>query len=347
MLVLICIILFLELLFLIFGGIYLTKKIDMHLLLKLFLFFIYFSVLVLFNVIIVKIVEFNYYEQSFINNKINLLKTDISKYENTYEELVKKSSELSKSLDNSKYVDLKNEIDLLMKENSDLDIEIENLEEEKNSLNKQLEELQLEYENLEEKTKFLIDNFPTYNQFPNYPNGCESVSLYLMLKYYNVDVSVEELVEKLKKGDAPYRSNGTLYGGDPEIEFVGDPRLKSGYGVYEKPILEVANQFKNGMKNITGSNLDKILSIVKTGKPVQVWASINLRNTYICAKWQSTSTDRIVEWKCGLHSLVIIGYTYDKIITSDPYTGSIEYYSKTQFEKMYNTYGKRALYYEK
>ena len=143
-----------------------------------------------------------------------------------------------------------------------------------------------------------------------------------------------------------YRKNGTLYGGDPEVEFVGDPRLKSGYGVYEKPIIDVAENFKNGIKNITGSNLDSILKIVSNGIPVQVWASINLRNTYVCAKWKSTSTNRYVEWKCGLHSLVIIGYTYDKIITSDPYTGNIEYYSKTQFEKMYNTYGKRAIYYE-
>ena len=206
--------------------------------------------------------------------------------------------------------------------------------------------LKTTYEELEEKTQYLIEDFPTYHQFPNYPNGCESVSLYLMLKFHKVDVTVEQIVEKLKKGDAPFRKNGVLYGGDPEIEFVGDPRLKSGYGVYEKPILDVANQFKSNMKNITGSSLEDILKIVKTGFPVQVWASINLKNTYICAKWQSTSTDRIVSWKCGLHSLVIIGYTYNKIITSDPYTGEIEYYSKTQFEKMFNTYGKRAIYYE-
>ena len=44
--------------------------------------------------------------------------------------------------------------------------------------------------------------------------------------------------------------------------------------------------------------------------------------------------------------MVIIGYNYDKVIIADPYYGKIKYYSKKQFEKIYNKYGKRAIYYE-
>ena len=335
-----------ELLFFILGYIYLYQKKGLNRKIKYILNLFFYSVIIIFNIVIIKTLDYNYFKNSEINTSIKILEKEIKSNELNIINLAEKKIKLNENIDNEQYMELKIESDELEKEISNLTITIEELTKEKETLNNELDTLKKEYETLEEKTEYMIKNFPTYNQFPNYPNGCESVALYLMLKYHKVDVTVESIVEKLKKGDAPFRSNGTLYGGDPEVEFVGDPRLKSGYGVYEGPILDVAEHFKSGMKNITGSSLNEVLSIVAKDIPVQVWASINLRNTYVCAKWQSTSTDRIIEWKCGLHSLVIIGYTYDKIITSDPYTGSIEYYSKTQFEKMYNTYGKRAIYYE-
>lgn len=241
---------------------------------------------------------------------------------------------------------MSNELNDLINENNKYKENINENNIKLEELNTNLDKLEKEYEKLYKETKFIISPFPTYHQFPNYPNGCESVALHLLLKYNGVDVSVEDIVEKLKKGDKPYRKNGKLYGGDPEVEFVGDPRSTSGYGVYELPIIDVAEYYKNGIKNITGSDLEDVLKIVRNGKPVQVWVSINLRDTYVCSTWTSTSTGKTINWLCGLHSLIIMGYTYDEIITSDPYTGKIESYDRIQFEKIYNTYGKRALYYE-
>ena len=335
-----------ELLFFILGYNYLYQKKGLNKTIKYILNLFFYSAIILFNIVTIKILDYNYFENRENNITIKILEKEINSNKETIKKLDEIKIKLNENIDNTQYMKLKTESEELEKEISDLTLTIEVLTNEKENKNNELDTLKKEYEILEAKTEYKIKDFPTYNQFPNYPNGCESVALYLMLKYHNVDITVENIVEKLKKGDAPFRKNGTLYSGDPEVEFVGDPRLKSGYGVYEGPILDVAKTFKSGIKNITGSSLNDVLSIVSKGLPVQVWASINLRNTYICAKWQSTSTDRIVEWKCGLHSLVIIGYTYNKIITSDPYTGSIEYYSKTQFEKMYNTYGKRAIYYE-
>ncbi|MBQ3021453.1 MAG: C39 family peptidase [Bacilli bacterium] len=330
--------LIIELFFIIFGTYYIVRKKSLDNKTKNIIFIFYFLILLIFNMIFLK--EVSLYCRLNINvDNVDNKKNEIKLYSNRVDELLS----IINDSDNDK---IKNELDLIALENSKLQDDISDLKDKKKNLEKILNNLISKYEDLEQKTSFMIKDFPTYHQFPNYPNGCESVSLYLMLKYQGVDVTVEEIVNILKKGDAPYRKNGVLYGADPEIEFVGDPRLKTGYGVFEKPILDVANHYKSGMKNITGSSLSEVLKIVSNGKPVQVWASINLKNTYICAKWKSTSTDRYVEWKCGLHSLVIIGYTYNKIITSDPYTGKVEYYTKNQFEKMYEIYGKRAIYYE-
>ena len=249
-------------------------------------------------------------------------------------------------LSSDNIITLKNELENNNNYNKDILNSIKNKEIELKELNEQINNLTKENDLLMSKSSYVLKDFPTYNQFPNYLNGCESVALHLLLKYNGVEVSVEDIVEKLKKGDRPFKRNGKLYGGDPLVEFVGDPRSKNGYGVYEKPIIDVANTYKNGIKNITGTNLIDVLKIVKSGKPVQVWASINLNDTYICSTWTSTSTGVTINWLCGLHSLVVIGYTFDEIITSDPYTGKIEYYDKTQFEKIYNIYGKRAIYYE-
>lgn len=192
----------------------------------------------------------------------------------------------------------------------------------------------------------MINNFPTYSQFPNYPNGCETIALYLMLKYYGVNVSPETLVNNLRKGDGVHWESGIRYGGDPEIEFVGDPRDAHGYGVYQKPIINLASKYKSGMVDYTGHSLNQVLELVRSGKPVQVWVSINLKNTSVCADWIHKASGKKIKWICSLHSVVIVGFNDNYVYVSDPYTGSIKKYGRTQFQKMYNLFGKRAIYFK-
>lgn len=194
----------------------------------------------------------------------------------------------------------------------------------------------------------LIEEFPVQNQFPDYPVGCESVALYTLLKYHNVDVTIEDIVNNLKKGERPHYEGETMYGGDPEIEFLGDPRDVYSYGVYEKPIEEIANKFKSGIKNISGTSFEDILKLVKKGYPVQVWSSINcLEPKYANHSWIDRRTNKEIKWKQPFHSLVVIGYSNDRVVVSDPDSGSIREFDRQKFENAYNFFDKRALYYEK
>lgn len=193
-----------------------------------------------------------------------------------------------------------------------------------------------------------IDNFPVKNQYPDYPTGCESVALYTLLKYYNVDVTVDDIIDKLKKGEKPYLDGDIMYGGDPEIEFVGDPRSIFGFGVYSSPIEKVANIFKPGIKNISGASLDDVLKLVKKGHPVQVWSSIKCLEPKLANyTWIYKRTNKEIVWKQPFHSLVIIGYKSDKIVVADSDIGAIVEYDRKKFEIAYNFFGKQALYYEK
>ena len=198
---------------------------------------------------------------------------------------------------------------------------------------------------IEKDVTYQINNFPTYNQNTDYPNGCESAALYNLLRFYKIEVSMSQLINALKKGDGPHYEDGVYYGGNPELEFVGDPSDSHGYGVYQKPIIEVANKFKSGMIDYTGHSLDEVLAIVKKGMPVQIWASVNMQNTDICTNWIYKETGKKINWICKLHSVVVIGFNKNKVIVSDSYTGEIVSYNRKQVEKIYNLYGKRAIYY--
>ena len=192
----------------------------------------------------------------------------------------------------------------------------------------------------------MINDFPTYNQYPDYPNGCESIALYTLLKYYSINVSPDDIVDKLKKGEGPYFEDGKLYGGDPEIEFVGNPREYNGYGVYQKPIIEVANYYKSGIIDYTGHTLNEVLELVKNGKPVQIWGSIDMSNTYVSKSWINKENGKTIYWIRNLHSVVVVGYNSNYVYVADPYVGSIVKYNRYQVEKMYNLFGKRAIYYD-
>lgn len=192
---------------------------------------------------------------------------------------------------------------------------------------------------------YMISNFPTSSQYPLYPNGCEMMALYNLLRFYHISVTPEQLVSALPKGSGPFWKDGILYGGNPEVEFVGDPRDIHGYGVFQKPIIQLANQFKAGIIDYTGHSLQDVLKLVKQQIPVQVWASIGMKNTGVCASWTHPSTNKQIDWICNLHSVVIVGYNSSTIYVSDSFTGKIENYSYQQFEKMYNLFGKRAIYF--
>ena len=266
-------------------------------------------------------------EQEELNTSVENLLSISAFSEKDIEEIITNEKTVSKGL----------EEDITSLENTIIDLE------------DKLSELQKEYYRLvkgnAEKNSFYISNVPFINQYPNYPTGCESVALTILLKYHGISVTPDDIINKLSKGSVPTEKNGKIYGGNPEVEFIGNPYSLNAYGVYEKPIANVANQYKSGIKIATGTSFEKILEIVKTGKPVMVWTSMYLAVPYISKSWIYEPTGETIYWKANEHAVVIIGYTEDKVIISDPIDGKAKYQSKSIFKERYNYYGKKALYY--
>ncbi|MBR3282340.1 MAG: SH3 domain-containing protein [Ruminococcus sp.] len=191
-------------------------------------------------------------------------------------------------------------------------------------------------------------NVMEYNQNPSYPTGCESAALYMLLKYYDVNVTMEQIVQALPKGPLPYYSSGTLYGANPETEFVGDPHSSYSYGVFNEPLAKTAAKFKSGVKTKKDSSIDEIIALLKTGKPVVAWYTTTPgKDIYYNDSWYDYKTGKLIRWPAGEHAVVVCGFNIaSRTLTyRDPNTGGSRTVSFGTFEGVFKELGSRILYY--
>ena len=290
-----------------------------------------------------------------VDGEINLSGVEADR-DDLYDEVVKLFEQ--DSFDYDYYLNLisekRNSIDSVQKEIDSLSVKISDLEEKKSSLNEEYKVLVSKYNKLKQSVASNSSgsvssnnsyNFPLINQYPKYQTGCESVALTMLLRYYGVSVTPDDVIARLKRGSVPYWENGVLYGGNPEVEFVGNPYSSASYGVYEKPMAEVANYFKSGVIARSGFAFSEVIRLVQGGKPVMVWTSMGLAVPYISRSWTYKPTGETISWKANEHAVVMIDATDTSVVIADPIGGKIKTYSKSVFESRYNYYGKKVLYY--
>ena len=279
----------------------------------------------------------------------NSYETQVSIYKSKYDELMNNiilvSDKEVSSIDDVSSYEKK-----LLDDNNELKKVNETLVSTVNSLNDQKKVVQNTYDKLykEEMAKrtYLISNIAKINQYSvGYPTGCESAALTILLKYWGVNVSIGQVVDVLPKGAQPYYENNIKYGGNPYIEFIGHPKNSYSYGVYDIPIQNVANKFKEGIINGRGMSMNDVLNVVRQGRPVIVWNSMNLSVPHYSDSWIYRNTGEKIRWLADLHAIIVVGYNDNQIITSDSLTGTIRYFDRKTFESRYNAFGKRALYY--
>ena len=183
-------------------------------------------------------------------------------------------------------------------------------------------------------------------QYPDYPTGCESVSLYMLLQFYGVDVTVEKIYDLLPRGAQPRMDeNGVRRGANPERAFVGDPRDRNAYGVFNEPIAKVAEHFKAGARTKRGASIAEIRSLLDSGNPVLAWyVSAPMREIMYWWSWLDEDGKR-VRWPEGEHAVVICGYEGDLLIYRDPNAGTTVMIEAEVFEQSFHELGGRIVYY--
>ncbi|MCQ2432784.1 MAG: C39 family peptidase [Clostridia bacterium] len=199
------------------------------------------------------------------------------------------------------------------------------------------------------KKEIILYDVPTYCQFPDYPNGCESAALYMLLSYYHVNITMEEIVAQLPKGPVPYQIDGITYGPDPERVYVGDPRRHDGWGCYEGPIRQTAEHFKKGAVSKNGAGYRDIVRALEHGSPVIAWFTTKPdthMTDYVSYEWIDEETGRTITYPPKFHAILIFGCDGTHIYYNDPYTGSTMTMDYKYFEDDFQYMGSRIVYYE-
>lgn len=177
-------------------------------------------------------------------------------------------------------------------------------------------------------------------QMPDLPNGCEIVSLAIVLQYiFDIEIDPVWLSDN-------YLPQGPLGQVNPEYTYAGDPK-GYGFGCYVPCLQVTASRYllDTGMeaytaKNISGSSMEELETWVAEGYPVILWATLNMEPSVIAQEWDFYGTT--VCWYSGSHCVVLSGYTEDTSIICDPLRGVIAYDRQDVIEA-YELVGERAM----
>jgi uncharacterized protein YvpB len=216
------------------------------------------------------------------------------------------------------------------------------IERQKDKLIQETEELGTKLQ-LYLKKQATIEHVPFLQQLPELQRGCEVTSLAMLLQYGGVNVDKMTLAQEIAK--VPFQTAGKH--GNPNEGFVGNIYTFSqpGYGVYHKPIYELAQRYAPGkVIDLTGRDIEAVYKMISLGSPV--WVITN-------ATFQSLPDSKFETWQTGAgeakityheHSVVIVGYDETYVYVNDPLeTGPRTAHPRKQFEPAWVQMGKQAI----
>jgi uncharacterized protein YvpB len=160
-------------------------------------------------------------------------------------------------------------------------------------------------------------------QLPDYPTGCELVSLAMDLSYVtcsdvNVDILLDDYV--------------TITEHDFVHGFVGNPKTYSGSGCFPPAIVFFANNYLADnhspytARDVSGLSLKDIKDYLDGGFPLLMWTTIAGGKPTFTGN-VITTDDKEYEWYISEHCVLVKGYNPSKnvFIINDPLKGEIEF----------------------
>lgn len=186
-------------------------------------------------------------------------------------------------------------------------------------------------------------NVPLENQMPDPPNGCEVTSLSMLMNYYGIKVSKNELAETIQHVDS--FTDGGKYRGNPHQGFVGHMTIaNAGWCVYNEPLYNVARKYTSHIENITGSDFLSLLKLVSNGHPVMIITTTTFNKVNNMQTWD-TNTGK-VNVTPSSHACVITGYSKPKkiVYVNNPYGYKNQPVNWKNLQASYNQQGRQALY---
>lgn len=195
-------------------------------------------------------------------------------------------------------------------------------------------------EKIAEKT--LLD-VPLINQMdaPRLYNGCEVTSLAMMLQFWEIKVTKNELAEEIPR--VPLKNKDGKYG-NPNMGFVGNMEDGPGLGVYHGPIFELAQSYLNKelkVVDLTNHPFETLIEKVSQGLPVWVITTTDSSPVSTIQSWLTPQGP--VDITFNMHSVVITGYDHENIYVNDPYGTKNKKVNKEAFINAWQQMGSQAI----
>jgi uncharacterized protein YvpB len=160
---------------------------------------------------------------------------------------------------------------------------------------------------------------PLFNQMdaPRLYNGCEVTSLAMLLGFWGINISKNELADQIPRVPLQY---GDGKHGNPNMGFVGNMEDGPGLGVYHEPIFQLAQTYVNEplkVINLSNHPFSALLEKISQGKPVWVITTTSFSPIQQFQSWSTPQGSVDITFK--MHSVVITGYDQEYIYVNDPY----------------------------
>jgi uncharacterized protein YvpB len=193
------------------------------------------------------------------------------------------------------------------------------------------------------QTEEILLDVPLINQmdYPKLYNGCEVTSLTMLLQFWGINVTKNEVAEKLPRVSLQ-SEDGTM--GNPNIGFVGNMEVGPGLGVYHEPIFQIAKTYMNNqllVEDLTKSSFTTILEKVGQGLPVWVITTTKFSPIPSLEYWETPQGP--VEITYSMHSVVITGYDHEHLYINDPYGTKNKKVNKENFIESWEQMGSQAI----
>lgn len=189
---------------------------------------------------------------------------------------------------------------------------------------------------------FILEDFNTVLQEPELPTGCEITTLAEVLNYHGFNIDKEELCDNFMPVD--YVGSVTM-----AQAYLGDPRSNNGFGCYSPVIVKSAYEYFESIDSpcyavdLSGTDFRDLFYQICQGRPVIVWATMYLTESYPNYKWTAGNGEDMI-FNDYQHCMAIYGYDLNEgiIYAGDPLVGNTTY-SIDRFEMIYDIMYKQAV----
>lgn len=173
-------------------------------------------------------------------------------------------------------------------------------------------------------------------QLPEYPAGCEPVSLTIVLRSLGFEADPSEVIEGYLPVDPTSSDYVHEYGGSVYVDGgTMPPAIVTAANAYLADQGDAADGL--AARDITGTTYAELLDLVEQGYPVLAWTTMYMGEPQFTGFVQEG-----YEWYYNEHCVVLYGIEGDEVLVSDPLEGLVRR-DAAEFGRLYETCGCMAV----